>query len=366
MTYALQPIGVQSNFYEAASLVAFPPQPNRYVPGALTDGLIGASIRWDRLLPDFAAVRLSFVGTSGASPGVLRLNFDMGLPVQLRALAWALFADGLYPTLTLHGSNDPAFYQDASVVSISRGAPVAGLYTVNSHTLQYAPSILWAAHFTTEGSAWAPADIQNNTADIWVIRLDVPSGRYTRLAVEGRIVNPNADTEWTAGHDYPPSGTPIPVPLPEFRYYSLCVSVGLLLNTGAQSLEIQEVQPLIVAPDAPDSVANSAVLGRMPLDAAGNGSVLLDIRLSRPLPAASTDGPYLGFIEHWASFITRAPFYYAQVVVVGCCCQTQRPPPPAIPVLPGRPSVTRGGTATLPLCVWRPFPSQTSCSQCMR
>ena len=36
----------------------------------------------------------------------------MGTEVMLRALAWAMVMDGMHPTITLHGRNDPAFYSD--------------------------------------------------------------------------------------------------------------------------------------------------------------------------------------------------------------------------------------------------------------
>lgn len=306
LLYALQPTGFVSNFY---SIPALPGSvlPNRYAPLEMTDGLLGASVRWNRQLPDHAALCVSFVGTSTAPPGFVRINVDMGGPVEVPALAWALNADGLYPSLSLHGSNDPQFYNDDTLAALTRtAAPASLLYTINDHTLGFGATLLWHAYFDRPGSAWQEADIAAGTADIWTVRFDVATGRYQRLYVDGSVAEPapSADAVWTDGHLYPPTLT---APTPAFRYYAFVVSVGLLVNTGARTLEIQEVQPMVVAPIAPPTVTNTDILGQSPLLP---GRLLVDLTLSRSLP-----GPlmprYLGFIEHWASFVVRCPFYMA-------------------------------------------------------
>lgn len=300
LLYALQPLGFVSNYYTIAPS-AGAVLPNRYVSTEITDGLLGASLRWNRQLPDHGAVRVSFVGTPTATPGFLRINIDMGSPVEVPALAWALIADALYPSMSLHGSNDPQFYNDMTLASLTRAAaPGSTLYTVNTHTLAFGATLLWQAYFDRAGSPWQEADVTAGTADVWTVRFDVATGRYQRLFVDGSIAQTNADALWTPGHIFP---TAVAAPV-AFQYYAFVVSVGLLVNSGVHTLEIEEVQPMVIAPIAPPTVNDATILGQSTLPV---GHALIDLTLSRSLPAGTP--PYLGFIEHWNSFIVRCPFY---------------------------------------------------------
>lgn len=301
LLYALQPLGFTSNFY---SIPALPGSvlPNRYTATEITDGLLGASVRWNRQQPDHAAVRVSFMGTASATPGFLRVNMDMGSPVEVPALAWALVADGLYPSLSLHGSNDIQFFNDETLAGITRNAaPSSTLYTVNTHTLTLGTP-LWQAYFNRPGSPWQTGDVDAGTADVWTVRFDVATGRYQRLYVDGSIAQSNADASWIDGHVLP---TAVAAPV-AFQYYAFVVSVGLLVNTGIRTLEIEEVQPMVVAPIAPPVVSSTDILGQSALLP---GRALVDFTLSRSLPPGTP--PYLGFVEHWNSFVVRCPFYMA-------------------------------------------------------
>ena len=303
LLYAIPPSGVDSSFFDTTDgIPSVPPVlPNRYDPQGFTDGLLGPSVRWDRRMVDHSALRLAYVGNNTDATGRVRINFDMGRAVEIRALAWALVADELFPTITLHGSNESAFFADQEVL-VRRGMGDGLLYTKNTHELENNAQLLWQATFTGAGSLWRSTDVEDGSADVWVVRLDIANGQYQRLFTNGKPSLRDGASYWHEGHVYPAE---ILLASQPFRYYAFTVSVGLLQNKGTRFLEIQEVQPLIVAPLAPSTVSNTQLVGQQPLS---SDKVLVDFTLSRDLP--ENVPPWLGYIEHWSTFITRSPFYF--------------------------------------------------------
>ena len=259
---------------------------DRFVATAFTDGLLGIPQRGSASI-DYAGIRRRMgprLMTDPRPPEYLRVNVDMGGPVVMRAFAWAAVTDGAHPTLTVHGSNDPAFYVD-QVVDIAGRIPWPG-YSQNQHNLANGAECLWWMTFDTPGSAWTAADVAAGTADIYVTRLsDEP--RYTRLYADGRPVGPV---------QFPLHHAPlVATTYPAYRYYALTISVGALLGSLPYTMEVQEFQPLVNAPD-PSSALSGTVFARSSLQSATG---VYTIRLGRQLPATTPTGVShdLGYIE---------------------------------------------------------------------
>lgn len=292
-----------------------------------TDGLLGVPLRQNPASGvDYAGVRRR-VGPrlidDPRPPEYLRVNVDMGGPVVLRAFAWALVADSTFPTLTVHGSNDPAFYNDPVVVVTARTP--AGAFSRNTHQLATTNELLWQLTFDRVGSDWSAADVASGLADIFLTRL-AADPRYTRLATNGTPANGEAAY---AGFDAAGSGTvaahvfPAQAHIfPAYRYYALCVSVGLLTGSVPHSLpgwlsaadrcpaaEVQEFQPLVEAPN-PATSPSATLYGRLAMPV---GAGLYTLRLSRPVPTAERGiSDNLGYIEVWDSFVTRTAYHQGQ------------------------------------------------------
>ena len=306
--YAAMPLAVSSNVSNTSPSgwswtypLSTADGTDRFSAASLTDGLLGVPMRSVPFAPnDFACVRRR-VGprliTDPRPPEHLRVNVDMGYPVVLRAFAWALVTDGTYPTLTVHGSNDPAFFVDQNVV-IPATRRALGMYSQNEHALAHGAELLWRMTFDTAGSAWTPQDVAEGSADIYLTRIS-EDPRYTRLYSDGTESGPAA----FALHTNPL----LPTAYPEYRYYALTISVGLLAGSTPRSLELQEWQPLAEAP-APAGQLSVGVYGKQPL---GQGNATYKVRLSKALPLG-TVAEDLGYVEVWDSFKVRRAFHQGQ------------------------------------------------------
>ena len=91
-------------------------------------------MQFDRTrLADRAAVRrVMAVLPISNSPEYLRVNFDCGSAVVLHAVAWALATPDMYPTLTLHGSNDPGFMLDVTATVTRSTTLTASTYAAKN------------------------------------------------------------------------------------------------------------------------------------------------------------------------------------------------------------------------------------------
>ena len=144
--YAALPTNVTSNLTNTAPVgwawtypLTLDDGTDRFSAAAFTDGLLGVPLRLNPVSGvDYAGVRRR-VGPrlidDARPPEYIRVNVDMGGAVVLKAFAWALVADGTFPTLTVHGSNEPAFYLDP-VVTVSARNP-AGAFSRNTHDLAH-------------------------------------------------------------------------------------------------------------------------------------------------------------------------------------------------------------------------------------
>ena len=227
----------------------------------------------------------------------------MGSEVVLAAFVWALVADGTTPTLTVHGSNDPAFFTDLAV-GITRTA--SGTRSLQTHTLGFGANLLWQLHFPTWGGLWTPESVVANlatyTADMYLTRLG-GGARYTQLFLDGSTaVTPYLGFDIPDAHVWPIS-TNVADP-PAYRYYALTVSIGLLSGSVGRVLELQEWQPLIRAPAPVIPTTSSVVYGRPILPAT---DALYRIRLTKPLPVANAS---FGYMELWDGFRVRAPYRF--------------------------------------------------------
>ena len=278
-------------------IVRAPDQAGSRCPGNVTRG------RYDATLPDRTAIRRLVAARPFADPiDYLRINLDLGTPVVLEAMALALAAPNVYPTITVHGSNDPAFFQSTTAqVSHTTNNPGA-VFLSNTHTLGNGATLLYKWNWDVAGSAWTPVQVNGGGADIYLIRFSA-SPRYSRLFFDGRVET--ADFAAT-GHEFPPTfiagGT-------AFRYYALTLSVGRLTPSGWERLwmELQEWQPIILAPlPALLPASNTvALFGRTVLDPV-NPEGLLQLDLSKEVP----QGTY-GYMEIWTAFRSRSYYHLA-------------------------------------------------------
>ena len=159
----------------------------------------------------------------------------MGGPVVLRAFAWAMVMDGTYPTLTLHGSNDPAFFVDQTVTIPQDARVAAGAYSRNEHQLTHG-TLLCQLCVNSPGSRWTAEEVAAGTADVYLTRL-FSEPRYTRMFTTGRLGD--VYNGWDAGHVFP---TLVPA-VEAFRYFALTVSVGILTGSVARTVEIHPGDP---------------------------------------------------------------------------------------------------------------------------
>lgn len=260
--------------------------------------------RYDATLPDRTAVRRVMAVKPIDQPvEYLRVTMDLGAPVVLHAFAWALAAPDLYPTMTVHGSNNPEFMLD-STATVTRDS-VGAVYCGNRHTLSHDADLLWEMRWQDPGSTWTPAEVAAGLSEIIYTRLS-SSPRYSRLYVDGTMET--LDYQGFTGHSVPlVDNTP-----PSYQYYALTISVGRVAAvTGRYVLELQQWQPVIEAPPPsalPD--AGTAVLyGQVPLKAATSATddALLDVVVTKDLPS---DVDLYGYVEVWATFRNRG--YYHQ------------------------------------------------------
>ena len=248
--------------------------------------------------PDRAALRkvLAAKGRGVEPVEYVRLNVDLGSPVVLHGFVWGLAAHGMHPTLTLHGSNDAAFYTDTYAALVPGGPPLVG----------HGAQLLWQLHWTGEGSTWTPEAVRLGQADIYHTRLS-SEPRYSRLYVDGRVET--ADYQgFVAGHVVPPVGASAPPP--PFRYYALTVSVGAVAPTDQgvvrYVMELQQWQPILDAPTPtalPPADEAAVLYGRRRLTAGTGDDVLVDLRLTKEVPEER-----YGYLEVWSTFRTR--MYY--------------------------------------------------------
>ena len=218
---------------------------DRFDGPSATDGLLGLprSLNPSRDV-DYACIRRRMgprLVSDPRPPEYLRLNVDMGGPVVLRAFAWAVVMDEAYPTLTVHGSNDPAFYVDQNVDIPSASRIAAGFYSKNTHNLLNG-TLLWKLCVDRVGSSWTQAELDAGTADIYLTRL-ASDPRYSQLKSTGQISGSTIYTGWEFAHEYPVQ----PVTYPAFRYYAFTISVGRLTGTSPFIIELQEFRPGIPA-----------------------------------------------------------------------------------------------------------------------
>ena len=253
-------------------------------------------------LPDRAALRRTFASqdlTNPSPPEHIRINLDLGDPLVLIGFIWALVADGSMPTLTVHGSNDPAFFTDMTVV-VSRILSADGGRTLNNHTLAFDAHLLWQLHFPFWGSLWTPDDVDpmssNYSADVYLTRTG-PGPHYAQMFPDDTLaVDPFVafdDEGYVFPDAYPPA----------YRYYALTISVGAVSPTPTPHvLELQEWQPLLQQPDSILPPQDAAVVyGRTPLPTTDG---FYRIRLTKSVqPGAS-----FGYMELWDEFRVPAVF----------------------------------------------------------
>ena len=275
--------------------------------------LIGASVRHGTL-PDRAALRRTFAswdGTTPSPPEHIRINMDVGTPLVLIGFIWALVADGAMPTLTVHGSNDPAFFADTTA-DVSRTNVVGSERALNQHSLAFDAHLLWQLHVPFAGSPWTPDDVDpaaNYTADVYLTRTGA-GPHYAQLFPDGSgefgfwndpfTAFDDASSAGYPGHVYPDDS--VVADPPAYRYYALTLSVGAIgAPPTSHVVELQEWQPLLQQPESilPQTDADAAVVyGRTRLPATDG---LYRIRLTKSVaPGAS-----FGYLELWDDF--RAP-----------------------------------------------------------
>ena len=228
------------------------------------------------------------------------INVDMGAPIVVHAFAWGIVCPDLYPTLTLHASNNAEFMRDHTVIIPSR--TVGTVFGNNTHEVANDATLLWQLHLNhTSGSQWNNDDIQNNTIDLYYTRL-TSNPRYSRLAADGSIAVEDCTALFT-GHitpvvDFTPNA---------FRYFAFTVSVGRAVGiTDRHILEIMKMQLVIEAP--PPAVLDDsmvALYGRGPLNALAPTESLLQVTLSKDLPSEPN---LYGYVEVWTRFRTRGYF----------------------------------------------------------
>ena len=282
---------------------------DRFNGASATDGLLGLP-RSLNPTPDIdsACIRRRVgprLTTDTRPPEYIRLNMDMGGPVVLKAIAWAMVMDGTYPTITLHGSNDHAFFSD-QVVDIPMNERIsAPSYSQNQHHLDHGANLLWQLCVDREGSSWTEAELLAGTADIYITRFS-SDPRYTRTYSNGQINGPIRYNQWAAAHRFPDK----PTTYTAYRYYALTVSVGMLTASSSRTIEIQEFQPLVDAPKAALSVS-AELFGRGTIP---SGSGKYTIRLNRVLPTTFLGqvSPELGYVEVWDSFKIRTAYHQGQ------------------------------------------------------
>lgn len=154
----------------------------------------------------------------------------------------ALFADGTYPTLTLHAGDDRAAMFDSTTVSFGVRSDYI-TWAHNEHLLAAGAVKRWELAFGVPGSDWSPDDVAAGRADVYVTRL-TGMPRYYRLYTDGRIETPDYGA-WTEAntryHRYPPND----LGRTAYRYYALTISVGRLRTAGEFRPELQEFQLLV-------------------------------------------------------------------------------------------------------------------------
>ena len=282
---------------------------DRFNGPSATDGLIGIPHLISGFQgADYACVRRQLAPrplTDPRPPEYIRVNLDMGAAVVMKALAWAMYFKGAYPTITVHGSNDPAFYVD-NVVDIPVADRVSmGLYSTNEHVLQNNATLLWKLCVDVPGSGWTATELAAGTGDVYLTRF-ASNPRYTRLFNDGGISGVEEYTGWNSAHVFPTQ----PSTFLPYRYYAMTVSVGLVTGSQPLIIEIQEFQPLVDAPEPAATVSvNLYVRGLVTV-----GSGLYTIRLNRTIPNAipGTVAQNLGYIEVWEDFQVRSAFHQGQ------------------------------------------------------
>ena len=282
---------------------------DRFDGPSATDGLIGVPHLVNGFQgADYACVRRQLAPrplTDPRPPEYIRVNLDMGVAVVMKALAWAMFFHGAYPTITVHGSNDPAFYVD-NMVDIPVADRVSmGLYSKNKHVLQHNATLLWQLGVNVAGSGWTATELAAGTGDVYLTRF-ASDPRYTRLFSDGGISGTEEYMGWNAGHVFPTQASTF---LP-YRYYAMTVSVGLVTGSQPLIIEIQEFQPLVDAPEPAATVSVNLYARSLVTKDSG----LYTIRLNRTIPgiipgAVAHD---LGYIEVWDNFQVRSAFHQGQ------------------------------------------------------
>ena len=272
--------------------------------------IIGPSVRHDPAnLPDRAAVRrILSARPADQVPEYVRINVDLGRPVVLHAFGWAVHLRDLYPTLTVHGSNDPLFLQDHAVTVAARTDQ--GTYTLNTHALAHGAERLWQLHWRWPGSAFTPGEVAAGVAEVYHTHLTTEPV-YQRLYADGRIETADADAALAAGHVWPSSSPATAVVGAAYRYYAFVVSVGRTTDPGLRNvLEVFQFQPIIEAPPAATLEAGAMVTlyGRSSSNGQQDGQpVVLDVTLSKDLVPLADGGPY-GYAEVWTQFRSRPYF----------------------------------------------------------
>ena len=263
-------------------------------------------------LVDRAAVRrVMAVLPTSHSPEYLRVNFDCGSAMVLHAVGWALATPDMYPTLTLHGSNDPGFMLDVTATVTRSTTLTATTYTANDHDVALAGSLLWQLSWDMAGSRWSPAEVAAGTAEVFQTNL-TQGPRYTQYNVDPvtarygtvQVANYQGFFPPTSNaHRFPPGDILSPV---AYRYYALVVSVGAFQVPGSVDrliLELQEFQLIVQAP-APTALpvtGTARFFGRATLS---SGTQLVDLQLSKPITTGSLGGLF-GYMEIWTQFRHR-------------------------------------------------------------
>lgn len=278
--------------------------------------IVGPSVRSETGLADHAGVRRVMAVRGPADPPEsLRVNFDMGNAVQVHELLWGVCCPGVYPTLTLHGSNNPAFFEDGTVEITDRVASGVG-YTNQSHRLGHDATLLWHLHFgPNTGSGWTVAQVEAGEIDLYRTKL-VESPRYARLAPDMRIQRRNVDDHFP-GHRFPDNSGTSPNNLPTFfRYYAFTLSVGSTVASGMLSsavVEIMQLRPFIVsgAPiQAPYATLYYQHIGLFNPNT--DDGALFALTLSKNVSASQ-----YGYAEIWGQFRTRGYFTQGKSWTVG-------------------------------------------------
>ena len=127
----------------------------------------------------------------------------------------------------------------------------------------------------------------------------------------------------------------MPTTLPPYRYYAFTFSVGLIFDSVPRTVEIQEIQPLVEAPD-PATAVTAVLYGRGFLDPGTGWATNTDGPPGRNVlvyghassrtpherhtsfrpdvhPARIGTLPDVGYAEVWDTFKVRSAFHQGQV-----------------------------------------------------